>query len=204
MAYGWFDSSLIGKVFGIMEDMGIFEYILPWMLYYAIIYGLLSRVNLFGKENSRSGGDNKKDKGDQINRIVALTMATLILYYVPQSRTIAEFLAELFTKWGVFAITLLLIPLTAAILGIKIGDITTDNTTKYIITGVGAVIVFFIFYGTLGDMFKEYWVIIDPYTIAIAITLVILGFIIVSVTGVLSGEGDNDNENQQQGGKTKI
>ena len=187
--YGWFNSSLLGKVFSLMDEMGIFDYILPWLLYYALIYGLLAKVNLFGK-------DQNDEKGDKINRIVALAMSTLIIYYVPQSKMISEFLAELFTKWGVFAITLLLIPLTIAILGVNIKSdiLDADKGIKKGLLGVGAVIIFIIFYGTLGNMFKEYWLIIDPYTIAIAIILIILGLIIGSVTCIM---GDNNKDNEK-------
>ncbi len=197
MTYGWFDSSLIGTIFDMMENMGIFDYILPWLLYYAIIYGLLTRIDLFGKSNQ--GQQNQSDKiGDKVNRIIALSIATLILYYVPQSKIISEMLAELFTKWGLLAVTLLLIPLTLGIFGFNDwgsllkkqakNNETTLTTLGWIILGVVAVVIFLFLYGTIGRQFKEYLWIIDPYNIAIAITIVILGFIIASVTGVLSSE----------------
>ncbi len=184
MFHGWFDSSLIGNVLYIFEDMGLFDYALPWLLYFVIIYGLLSRVNIFGKEKGKNV--------ERINRLLAITMATLIIYYAPQTRTITEFLSELFTKWGVLAVTLLLIPLTLSILGVKFGTdiVKQNNTLKYVIAGIITIVIFILFYETLGYMFRDFWIVIDPYTVAITITLVTIGFIIVSVTDIVGRESE--------------
>ena len=110
---------------------------------------------------------------------------------------ISEILAEIFTKWGVLAVTLLLIPLTLGIFGFsdwssllkkQENNEVTLTTLGWIILGVAAVLIFFFLYGTIGNQFREYLWVIDPYNIAISITIVILGFIIASVTGVLSSE----------------
>ncbi len=174
MAWGSFDSSAFGNVLYFLDRFGIFEYFLPFMIYFLIIYGLLGRVDIFN--------GSKNEKANKINVLLAASMSLLILYYVPTSKTIGMFLSEIFTKWGVLAITLLLIPLTLAILGIDItGNKVFGDNEKKTIAAIILILIILIFYGTLGSMFREYWYIVDPNYVGVALLILLIAGAILYV-----------------------
>ncbi len=175
MAWGSFDSSAFGNVLYFLDRFGIFEYFLPFMIYFLIIYGLLGKIDIFN--------GSKNEKANKINVLLAASMSLLILYYVPTSKTIGMFLSEIFTKWGVLAITLLLIPLTLAILGISLKD--DDNVfgsnEKKAVMAIIIILIILIFYGTLGSMFREYWYVVDPNYVGVALLILLIAGAILYV-----------------------
>ncbi|MEM4605957.1 MAG: hypothetical protein QW103_02915 [Candidatus Pacearchaeota archaeon] len=79
-----------------MNEFGVFSYILPFLLVFAIVFGLLQKTKIFGDENKSRG----------INAIIALAVAglSLLFDFVP------IFFSNIFPKFGIgLAVFLVLI-----------------------------------------------------------------------------------------------
>ncbi len=205
MAYTYF-----GEFLEVAERVGFFDYLLPFMLYFAIIFGLLERVDLFGKgtniASSQSDKANRPVTSSQkdsrkINLIISMSMAFLIMYYYPPSRTIGNLLAELLTQWGAFVLFLMLIPIAMSAFGVPLWDLfytekekKEGNDIRYVkeLSGIAwavLVIVFLVvlvlFYNTIGRVFDIFWVFINPQYLGVFLVIV---FLITLITIIGSTE----------------
>jgi hypothetical protein len=86
----FFAGNQIGVLFTEWEQAGVFNYMLPFLLIFALIFGLLSKINIFGNAQ-----DPKKGKG--VNAIIAVAVSLMAL----QFNVVSVFFAELFPRFGV-------------------------------------------------------------------------------------------------------
>ena len=95
-SYSYFEGGAIGNILNIWGQAGVFSYAIPFLLIFAMIFGILSRMNLF-KENKA------------INGIIALAVALMAL----QFPFVPMFFAEIFPALGVgLAVILVILILT--------------------------------------------------------------------------------------------
>ncbi|MCK9568309.1 hypothetical protein M0R72_05150 [Candidatus Pacearchaeota archaeon] len=92
-----FSGGQIGTLLTEWEQAGVFDYMLPFLLIFALVFGLLSKVNIFG-----GGQDANKGKG--INAIIAVAVALMAL----QFGVVSDFFAEIFPRMGV-ALSIILV-----------------------------------------------------------------------------------------------
>lgn len=96
-SYGYFGGGALGDLFSQWEAAGIFAYALPFLLIFALVFGLLSKMNIFSsKANPNSG------KG--INVVIALAVAFMSL----QFNIVSMFFSEIFPRFGV-ALSIILV-----------------------------------------------------------------------------------------------
>jgi hypothetical protein len=125
----------LADVFFQWEYIGVFDYILPFLLIFVIVYGILQSTRFFG--------DNKP-----VYIVIALVVGLMSLRY---QYFLSDFLSELFPRLGIgLAIILGLLLLV----GIFIAD--TDHYWRYILMAVGAVIAIVIFW-QVADRMGWYW-----------------------------------------------
>ena len=189
MTFAYFDSSAFGSFMQLMNSIGMFDYIFPFLLYFAIVYGLLERAAIFGKNDSK--------KGERVNFIVSFSIAFLILAYVPGATSVGEVLAELLQKWALLVVGLLLIPLILALFKIDIGNMfyTEDDKGNKKLSGAAwaifvlvLIMVAVIFYDSLGNLFPAFWIYIDKRYLGL---IIVIGLII---GGILYVGSEEDNE----------
>ncbi len=99
-SYGLFGGGSIGNIIAQWEAAGVFHYVLPFLLLFAITFGLLMRVKIFTLEEE---GDGKKPN-KSINAIIALSVSLMAL----QFDFVSLFFAELFPRVGV-ALSIILV-----------------------------------------------------------------------------------------------
>jgi hypothetical protein len=92
-----FSGGQIGALLSEWEQAGVFAYMLPFLLIFALVFGLLSKINIFG-----GGQDASKGKG--INAIIAVAVALMAL----QFDVVSVFFAEIFPRMGV-ALSIILV-----------------------------------------------------------------------------------------------
>ena len=83
-SFGGFYGGTFGNLLAQWEQLGVFSYVLPFLLIFALIFGILQRVDVF-----------KGNKG--INAIIALSVSLMSL----QFNLVPIFQAEIFPKLGV-------------------------------------------------------------------------------------------------------
>jgi|GEM_PF-265083 len=88
--YSSIGGGAIGDLLFRWEQAGVFSYILPFLLIFALVYGLLSKMNLFGNREDPQG-----NRG--INVVIAVAVSLLSL----QFDLVSIFFAEIFPKVGV-------------------------------------------------------------------------------------------------------
>ena len=88
----------IGDVLNQWKQVGVFDYMLPFLMIFALIYGILTKINIFS-----SGRDKEPNK--TINGIIALAVGLMAL----QFDFVSIFFAEIFPRMGVGIAILLVI-----------------------------------------------------------------------------------------------
>ena len=148
-------------------DFGVFAYVLPTLLIFALVFGILGSTKVLGK-----------NKG--VNAVISLAMALLAL----QSDFVSNFFAEIFPYAGI-GISFLLIAM------IFMGLISQDDDKAYrwIVFGVGALIFIIIAinlmdsYDWLGSYSGDnYW--------PVVFTLILVGG---GVAAVMVGSKEKDS-----------
>ena len=113
----------IGNLLAQWEQAGVFSYVLPFLLIFAIIYGILSKTKIFGDENKN------------LNTVISLVIGLLAL----QFDFVPLFFSEIFPKVCVgLAIILAMI--------IVLGLFLPNSATKfnYLLLGAAAIVFFIV------------------------------------------------------------
>ena len=56
---------------GLLQDFGFFSVVLPFLLVYSLIYGLLTKTEIFGSKDDKSA--------NSVNQVIALAIGALLL-----------------------------------------------------------------------------------------------------------------------------
>src|SRR3989344_7899898 len=100
-SYGFFRGGDIGNVLAQWQAAGVFSYALPFLLIFALTFGLLTRVGLFTTKDASGEKSNKA-----VNAIIALAVSLMAL----QFDFVSLFFSEIFPRFGIaLAIILVLI-----------------------------------------------------------------------------------------------
>lgn len=108
----FFPGGNIGSLLSQWEQMGLFSYVLPFLLIFALIFGILMKINLFG-DSTRS-----------MSAIIALAVALMSL----QFDFVPTFFAEVFPRMG--------IGLAAILAILVVGGLFIDPNNKGIMIGL--------------------------------------------------------------------
>jgi hypothetical protein len=107
------------NIFNQWESNGIFAYGFPFLLIFALIFGLLTKLNIFA---TKEGTSNKG-----INVMIALAIAFMSL----QFNLVSSFFGSLFPRFGIaLAIILIILIFTGLFTDPK------SNITKWVLYGV--------------------------------------------------------------------
>jgi|TARA_B100000315_G_scaffold183689_1_gene172618 hypothetical protein len=118
--FGFFGGD-IGNLLFNLERLGFFDFILPFLIIFAIVYGILSKVHIFGTNKS-------------IDAIIALSVGLMAL----QFGVVSVFFAELFPRFGIGLSIILVIMI---LLGLFKGENDDAKWFNYVMLAVGAIIV---------------------------------------------------------------
>jgi len=95
VSYGSFGGGALGDLFAQWEAAGIFQYALPFLLIFALVFGLLMKLNIFARGTESNKG---------INVLIALAVAFMSL----QFDMVSMFFSEIFPRFGV-ALSIILV-----------------------------------------------------------------------------------------------
>ncbi len=122
--YPAFGSGGIGGLLSNLQQQGFFQYVLPFLLIFSLVLGILGKINLFG--------DNKT-----VNPVLSLVVALMAL----QSNLVSNFFSEIFPKLGI-VLSILLIFLVLGGLFFRFDtDSPIKKTVTWILFGLGIFIV---------------------------------------------------------------
>ena len=92
-------------------EFGVFDFFLPFVLSFAIIYGILQKANIFGTERV----------GRNVNLIVSVVLSLFIIGYTTVGVTLAAFFGSMFTGTIMIVVTLLGTMMVLYVLGALAG-----------------------------------------------------------------------------------
>ena len=135
--FGGFYGGNIGSLLATWEQAGVFSYVLPFLLMFSIVFGILMKTQIF-----------KDNKG--LNAIIALVIGLLAL----QFELVPIFFSEIFPRVGV-ALSVILVLL------ILVG-LFFDPNNKFVgygLLGVGVIIFLVVLTKTAGYLgwYTPYW-----------------------------------------------
>ncbi len=162
----------LGSMLSQWESYGLFDYLLPFLLIFAIVYGILSYAKVFGDNNG-----------------VHLTIALVVGILALRLGFVQDFYREAFPRLAVaLAVLLVFLILVSAFL-----PETSHKKGWYIglysLGGIAALIVVFNSFNILGYWGSSWWY---DWGALIIGALIVIGLIIaISVSGKKSGGGSH-------------
>jgi len=150
-----FESNSIGDVLTQWEAAGFFTYIIPFLLIFALVFGILSRMKIFPEKKS-------------ISAIIALAVALMAL----QFPMVSEFFRELFPRLGIgLGIILLLL--------IAIGMFMKPDTgLPYLVGFLVFIVVLVKTFGAVGWATGAYWDDHWPLIIGVVFVLIVISMVV--------------------------
>ncbi len=127
-SYSSFEGGAIGNILSQWEAMGFFSYVIPFLLIFALVFGILIQLRLFR--------DNKT-----INAIIALSVGLMAL----QFSFVPRFFSEIFPRLGIGLVVILIIIILTGLFANP-----EDKWQMYLMWGIGAIVVVVILVQTAG------------------------------------------------------
>ncbi|MCK5062331.1 MAG: hypothetical protein KAR23_00230 [Candidatus Aenigmarchaeota archaeon] len=174
---------------GNMQDIGFYDILLPWALFFAIVYGLLMKVGPF--EGNKS-----------IASIISMAIAFFAVAYTPFGMSFGTYLAEMFGKSGTILAGLLVLSLFLGMAGLKLpqgfGKDDNKRTVNFLI--IVAIIAGVIYFTTGFDNIIDFGspTIAEDTIVTILVILALAGGIYMMV----KGDKGNNNGNNNNGDDT--
>ena len=132
----------IADFFVLAQQNGIFNFYLPFVLVFAVFYGLLQKSNIFGTDKISK----------RLNAVIALVAALYVVGFTPvgvQLVSFADYLATLFTDAAVVIVTLLVFLMIWYMLGAP-GKPAQNNRWWFIFVVLVGLVVLAMFFNAGG------------------------------------------------------
>lgn len=163
---GFFRGGGFGEILNSWQQLGVFDYMIPFLLIFAIVYGILIQMKLFGGKADPTGRI--------VNAIIALAVGLMSL----QFGFVSRFFSELFPRVGIGLVILLLF--------IIFTGLFSDYKSKaiiYTMYGIGAavlIVVLALTANTAGTfsylpVLGYNWINILPWIVLLALIGVVIG-----------------------------
>jgi hypothetical protein len=171
-SYSYFGGGTIGNIFSRWEQEGFFSYVLPFLLIFALVFGILSRIKIFS-------GKNKDEPNNAVNGILSFVIALMSL----QFDFVPVFFSEVFPRLGVgLAVILIAIILLGFFMPKKAwGD--------YVFLGIGG-IIFLIILNKSFDLLSWTQFISSEFKTLI-VTLIVVFVVIAIIIGASRNNKDD-------------
>ncbi len=103
--------SLLAELVSASKELGVFQFFLPYVFSFVITYGILSKINIFGKEKI----------GKNINLILSLIISLFIIVSTPFGPMFVSYIGSVFTGVTLVIVTILGSMMMLYVLGALIG-----------------------------------------------------------------------------------
>ena len=167
-SYDVFDQGWIGTLLGQWEQMGVFSYLLPFLLIFSLVFGILTKIKLF-KENKA------------INAIVALVVGLMAI----QFDLVPAFFAQIFPRVGVALIFILGVFIVVGLF------VDPENPViNWILLGIAVIVLTIVVVQTAGSMgwATGYWW-QNNWPTVVGIIVVVALLIAIIASGNAQGKG---------------
>ena len=190
----------LADVIASWKDFGIFEFYLPFVLMFAIFYGLLSKSKLFGEPNEK--------RVRNINVIVSIVAALFVMVYPPSGITLTTFFGTFFTQ---IMVVLTAILCFALILYMMLPAGTIENMVKdpwnyaKFLLPIAAIIVLIIFFAAGGpELFgiSDISIVLPGLGLSTEdiVTIILIVLFIIVIWFIVKGDEEKAKKAPKKGG----
>lgn len=153
----------LGSLLASWDQMGVFTYLLPFLLIFAVVFGILSKIKVFG--------DNRG-----LNAVIALVIGLLSL----QFQLVPVFFSDIFPRLGI-ALSIILVLLVLAGLFFD----PKSKFVNYFLLAVGLIIFVVVIGQTAGDFgwYNSSWWYSNWQSIVLGVVVIGIFFAIISSVG---------------------
>lgn len=170
-SYGLSTGGTAGNILFQLEQQGVFAYILPFLMIFAVLFGILSKIRIFG--------DNKG-----INIILSLAVALMSL----QLNFVSYFFREIFPRMGIMlAIILVVMILLGLFFNVKKSKLV--KTIMGIIMTIGVLVIIIQSFAESGLWFSgigSSWMLtyyLERYATGIIVFILVVGGFLAVILG---------------------
>jgi len=159
-SYGYYGGA-IGNALNRLEQMGFFAYVLPFLLVFTLVFGILSSMKLF-----------RENRG--VDAIIALTVSLMAL----QFDFVPVFFSQVFPRMGVALAAILVILIVA---GFFVDP--SKGWIMYILLGVGFIAAIAVLVSASGNIgfYSGYWIWNYLPEIALIVGVIVIILIVTQV-----------------------
>jgi len=159
-SYGYYGGA-IGNALSRLEQMGFFAYVLPFLLIFALVFGILSSMKIF-----------RENRG--VDAVIALVVALMAL----QFDFVPVFFSQVFPRMGVALAAVLVILIVA---GFFVNP--KQAWQMYIFLGIGVIAAIAVVVSTFQNVgfYSSYWIYQYLPEVALLIAVIIIVLIVTQV-----------------------
>lgn len=95
------------RLISILKTQGVFEIYLPFLLTFAIFYGLLRKIGIFGGTKVVNGQVVQDPIAGKVTAVVAFVAAAYVTIFSPAAVPISQFFANFFTQSSIALVLLM-------------------------------------------------------------------------------------------------
>ncbi len=170
-----------------MQRMEFFQYLFPFLLAFALLYGMMQWVF---KENLG---------GKRVHTLIALVLSFFVMLYSSINPWLYGFLTNASGAWLGIAVILLFVVLATELLGLNIRSVMGgEGLNKWVKYAILLVIVYLIVVGLLGGSIFSMYV---PWLSGSDLWTVVLVIIIIAVVFAFVGGEDKGSSAASEGEK---
>lgn len=171
--------SALGKAVEFMKDFGFFDVILPFLLVFTIVFGILEKTRIFGVE--KIGGESYPKKN--LNSMVAFVMA---FFVVATKEIVASFQVSLPQVVLILTIILCFLMLAGSFMGDKEFNFENTGWAKFLtlVAFIAVVLIFLNSFGWLTPIIG--YIQLNPGTVVVP--AVLIGVVIGTIVYVVGGK----------------
>ena len=159
-SYGYYGGA-IGDTLNRLANMGFFAYVLPFLLIFTLVFGILSSMKLF-----------KENRG--VDAVIALVVAMMAL----QFNMVPVFFSQIFPRMGVALAAILVILILA---GFFVDP--SKAWVMYLFLGIGVIAAIAVLVSTANNVgfYSSYWTYQYLPEIAVVVGFLVIIFVVVGL-----------------------
>ncbi|MBU1201151.1 MAG: hypothetical protein KJ583_01695 [Nanoarchaeota archaeon] len=168
--------TMLGGALSFMNDLGIYDVVLPFLLVFTIVFAILEKTKIFGVEDF----DGHKITRKNMNAMTAFVMAFFVVGSAKLVGLINQVASQVFLLMLLFVLFLML----AGVLQ-KDGEYELASGWKKALMGIAFTVIVLIFLNAIGwlediyEFLTNYW---DTQAVSTVITLIFIGLFIFWIT----------------------
>ncbi len=181
-----------------LKAMGFYDFVMPWLLAFSIVFGILQTVNIFKK----GGGANALAPNTSVDAVIALVVAFYLTLFTPYSGFLSSFFSKLFGGGIIVLSGVLVLLMFVGIFGLRMDDLFFEGGDKkkpkailYLMLIAAFIVAAGLFYNANLGAFSFGNVSINN-TGEILTMLVFFGIIIAVIWFVVNGDKTSDHSEE--------